>query len=384
VLTDGALTSVNVIGSWSATTGLSEAARRVASALIRAKVNVALEDFDYGAPRSAHRLPTEFRDLLQGRLYGIDLIFLNVNEMLAMPTGYLDEGNHYTIGFWYWELPNVPPVFQSQFSRVDEIWVASNFVRDAFIQYTDKPIFVFPAIVEVDELLDLEKDDLGLDDERFTFLFNFDANSTFARKNPWGVIEAFRKAFTHAERTRDVQLVIKSINLDLHSEGRDRLRQEVDSVNGLLLDIDMSRYQMMNLLNCCDSYVSLHRAEGFGLGMAEAMYLGRPVIATGYSGNTDFTKLSNSCQVGYSLREITVEELRFNRNAEHTYCPGLLWADPDVGQAARWMRILYENSTLRTRIGEAGSRYVRSELRSETVGQKMSERLQSIVFSESL
>jgi glycosyltransferase involved in cell wall biosynthesis len=155
-------------------------------------------------------------------------------------------------------------------------------------------------------------------------------------------------------------------------------------VNGLLLDIDMSRYQMMNLLNCCDSYVSLHRAEGFGLGMAEAMYLGRPVIATGYSGNTDFTKLSNSCQVGYSLREITVEELRFNRNAEHTYCPGLLWADPDVGQAARWMRILYENSTLRTRIGEAGSRYVRSELRSETVGQKMSERLQSIVFSESL
>jgi glycosyltransferase involved in cell wall biosynthesis len=375
--------NLNAIGSWEATTGLAEAARRVTSSLIHVGVNVALENYDSGAPKSKGRRPADFLGLPLGRIYDLDLIFINLNEMLTMPDPYLDAHPSYKIGCWYWELLNVPPVFQEQFSRVDEIWVASNFVRDTFIQYTDRPVIVFPAIVEVDDKRTLTKSDFGISENRCTYLFHFDANSTFARKNPWAVIDAFRSAFSEEERHTSVQLVIKSINLDAHPEGKALLESEIDSVNGILLEAELRKDQMMDLIGCCDIYVSLHRAEGFGLGMAEAMSLGLPVIATAYSGNMDFTKLSNSCQVGYALRGITIQELEFNEGTEGTYVPGLLWAEPDVEQAARWMRILFESPELRARLGAAGRTFVHSELSPKSVGQKMRDRLEIIIRAHS-
>lgn len=337
---------------------------------------VAIEDSDCGAPTSADRLPSAFLQLPVGRPHKIDLLFFNVNEINLLSDAYLARGNHYKIGSWYWELPDFPKEIRKQISRVDEIWVASNFVRDAFMQVTEVPVHVFPAIVEPKEDSLFTRAHFGIDAERCIFFYSFDAHSTFARKNPWGVIDAYREAFTRAERRSEVQLVIKTINLQNHPEGQNRLEEETASIGGLVINEELTEQQMASLVGCCDVYVSLHRSEGFGLGMAEAMYFGRPVIATGYSGNMEFTTHANSCLIGYSLRPIELGELRFNALSEYVYRPGSLWADPDVGQAAKWMRLLYEDPQLRAKIGDEGKKFVRSELSALAVGTRMRERLE--------
>ena len=144
------------------------------------------------------------------------------------------------------------------------------------------------------------------------FLFSFDANSFFVRKNPWGAVRAFHEGFSPTERRGPARLVIKTVNLDRHPREPGRLAAAVAQVNGILIEDDLPRDDMHALISLCDVYVSLHRSEGFGLGMAEAMYLGRPVIATAYSGNMDFTTETNSCLVGYRLRAIDIAENEYD------------------------------------------------------------------------
>jgi glycosyltransferase involved in cell wall biosynthesis len=374
----GDAVGANGIASWWATSGLTEAARRGMLALLAAGASLAIEDVDISAPQDPNRLPAALRALRKGRPFPIDLCFVNVNELQLLSDDYLSEGEHYRIGSWYWELPQIPDAVQHQLKRVNEIWVASTFVKDAFAQYTSAHIEVMPCVVEplADPVVRLS--DYSVPTGRCVFFFNFDANSTFARKNPWGVIEAFRRAFTKAERRDEVHLVVKTINLDRFEEGKIELEHAVETVGGTLINRDVSAGAMAAIVAQSDIYVSLHRAEGFGLGLAEAMYFGRPVIATAYSGNLDFTTAANSCQVGYKIRPITEHELRFNPNAEDLYQPGLLWADPDLDQAVRWMRLLFADPALRERVGSAGQETVRSRLSTEKVGAAMTTRLREV------
>jgi len=122
--------------------------------------------------------------------------------------------------------------------------------------------------------------------------------------------------------------------------------------------------------------VSLHRSEGFGLGIAEAMFLGKPVVATSYSGNTDFMSGDNSCPVGYRMRPITMADHRLFPSAAHVYQPGLPWAEPDVDQAARWMRTLADQPGLRARLGLRAAQTMRERYSSARVGELMVERLE--------
>ena len=135
---------------------------------------------------------------------------------------------------------------------------------------------------------------------------------------------------------------------------------------------------MSSLIACCDVYVSLHRSEGFGLGIAEAMLAGRPAVATAYSGNLDFMTYQNSCLVGYRLTDVTTAEIHFNPGMEIVYEPDQLWADADVAQAARWMRTLYENPGLRERLGAAGSATIRTRYNSAVAGAAAAARLKKI------
>ncbi len=130
------------------------------------------------------------------------------------------------------------------------------------------------------------------------------------------------------------------------------LEPAVAAVNGVLIAEDLEHEELVDLFACADVYVSLHRSEGFGFGIAEAMALGKPVIATAYSGNLDFATSANSCQVSYRLREITSDDHVFNEGISEVYERGAVWADPDVDQAARWMRLLAADPALRSRIGE--------------------------------
>jgi glycosyltransferase involved in cell wall biosynthesis len=152
----------------------------------------------------------------------------------------------------------------------------------------------------------------------------------------------------------------------------------MNRVNGILIDEELPRAGMNALLGSIDVYASLHRAEGFGLGIAEAMFLGKPVIATAYSGNTDFTTRANSCLVGHNLRPIDESDHRLTPHGREVYEPGLVWAEPSISQAARWMRYLYDHPEERTRIGRAGAVTVRNQFNRETVGNVIANRLAQI------
>ncbi len=222
--------------------------------------------------------------------------------------------------------------------------------------YTSKPIHVMPCAVSLPSTTSVTRRELGLPQDACIFLFHFDCSSTFARKNPWGVIRAFRKAFTPEERSERVLLVMKTRNLArITAVGAERLSRELHEVGGMSIDLELSPESMASLIACSDVYVSLHRSEGFGLGIADAMLLGLPAIATAYSGNLDFMNNYNSCLVGYALRCVDTTEVAYNPGMESVYESSQQWAEPNVDQAARWMRWLYDNPDQRAKIGAAGA-----------------------------
>lgn len=373
---------VNVIADWLATTGLAEAARRSATALFDSRYPISAVNRPVkGVPRNDNRAPRWLWRRSQSHDNRIDIWYLNVNEFGWVSESELrpPDRNPYVVASWHWELPELATAYRSDVDRVDEIWVGSRFTADAFRGLTRRPVTVMPMVVEPAAATDLSRGDLGLPDEACLFLFSFDANSCMARKNPWAVVSAYRKAFGPAERNGPVRLVVKSINLHRLPEARARLAKEVASAGGLLIDEDLAQEEVHSLIAHSDVYVSLHRSEGFGLGMAEAMYLGRPVIATAYSGNMDFTTQSNSCLVGYRIRAIDQSDHGFNEGIlTETYEMGQLWAEPDVDQAARWMRVLYENPLERARLGARGAETIRALYSSAAATRAMEDRLASI------
>lgn len=374
-----AIPGINVFGDWAATTGLAQAARRLTVALHDAGFDLSLGKVHSGAPRDDRRVPDVLRRLRDDRPHVIDVWMLNVNEFpvisddLLRPTG----RDTYSIGVWYWELPTFPERLIAQMSRVDEIWVATSFVQASFRSATDRPVHVVPAIVPELKGTGRRRQDIGLTDDEVVFLFSFDVNSMVARKNPGAVIEAFGRAFPPSVGHRS-RLVIKVLNLARQPEFAQWLRAAVTAVNGVLIEEDLSDAELADLFLCADAYVSLHRSEGFGFGIAEAMSVGKPVIATAYSGNLDFATAANSLQVGYRLCEITSADHTYNEDASETYPTGAVWADPDVGQAARWMKLLAADPGLRKRLGEAGRATIRERYSARPVVGVVTDRLSEI------
>ncbi len=369
---------VNAVASWAGATGLAEAGRRSALALLEAGVAVATTDVNLWAKVDQDRIPTEIAALPQGHPYDISVSFLNVNEFHVVEDWQLRGlDTPYLIAMWYWELPALPEEMIKEIARVDEIWVASAFVRDVFLRYTAKPIHVMPSVVEPVADPTITRESLGLPGEDVVvFLVTFDANSTIARKNPYGAIKAFEEAFGTGRR--DVQLVVKVINLADYPVVRRDLRRHVERLGGLLIESDMAAGEIAALIKHSDVYVSMHRSEGFGLGLAEAMYFGRPVIATGNSGNMDFMTALNSCLVGYRSMVVHRNELMDNPTAMVLYQPGNLWVDPDVHDAARLMRWLVERPEERERIGGRASADIRARFSSAAAGAAMRARLEVV------
>jgi glycosyltransferase involved in cell wall biosynthesis len=212
--------------------------------------------------------------------------------------------------------------------------------------------------------------DLGFDEDDFLFLFTFDMRSFIERKNPHALIEAYRRAFGPAfSRTK---LIIKATNPDVFPKASARLRADLASVSGVLIDRYMDRGELSGLFAACDAYISLHRSEGFGLTIAEAMALGKPVIATAYSGNMDFMTPSNSYLVGYRVAEIDGDYGPYRRGDE--------WAEPDLDYAAEFMRHVVDDRAGAARTGARAAEDMRRFYSSEAVAQRMIARLDQIAL----
>lgn len=376
LLTHGA--GVNLVGDLTATTGLAQAGRRLAVGLRRRGVPLTVTTVRSGAPQIEELFPAELRNVPGGTTHPVDLITLNVNEISALATGDLGlvhTGRH-TVGAWYWEFETLSPDLVEQVGRVDEIWAPTTFVQRAFGRYTAKPIHIVPTIVPVFEASEergLLRRRWGIADEDVMFLFTFDFNSSVVRKNPLGMVDAYRRAF--GSKPSGTQLVMKAINLANSPAFESDLRAAVQGVNGVLIDERLSQEDLGDLFHASDVYVSLHRSEGFGLGLAEAMAIGKAVVGTAYSGNVDFMNGANSCLVGYRLRPITPEDHRYSEAVGTVYRPGFLCAEPDVDQAARWMQVLAADAGLRGRMGAAASATITTRFSEAAVVNAAMERL---------
>lgn len=361
---------VNLIGYAQAEMGLGEALRNTALAMEYARIPFLVRKLDVPLLNRQENLSMQ-RFMADDCRYGINCIGINPDLAYRLPQWlpYDQWACRYNVGYWFWELANFPDAWRYACRLVDEVWVNTEFVANAVRQVHDR-VYKIPFAVEFDtKQIKYDRRFFGLPESGFLFLFSYDFNSSAVRKNPDAVIAAFRQAFPDVES--DVCLVVKSINGEQNAEALECLKCSLqDDPRIIWVDGYLSTHEMRGLLNVADAYVSLHRSEGLGLGMAESMYLGKAVIATDYSGNTEFMNSDNACLVPYSLVPVGV--------GEYPHHQGQVWAAPDINAAARWMQRLVLEAGLATAIGQRAAVYMRQWHSREAMSQAIRDRMAKI------
>jgi SAM-dependent methyltransferase/glycosyltransferase involved in cell wall biosynthesis len=357
---------VNVVGYFETDLGMGEAARQIVCALDMA-----------GLPAVPLLAPTVPPDLdrdsfghyeLGSAHYPINLICTNPEDLpeLARLAGESFFDGRYSIGLWSWDVSSPPADgWDEQFALLDEIWAPSHHVARAVSAVSPVPVVRIPLPISMPRPAALPRVALELPQDRFVFLFSFDYRGGFERKNPLAVVEAFRTAF---DSDSGAALLIKSINAHSDPANRARLREAVgDRPDVRLIEHHLSSAAKGALLAASDCYVSLHRAEGFGLTIAEAMCLGKPVIATGYSGNLDFMTPWNSYPVDWEPVPIGPDASPYPSSGE--------WAQPKADHAAALMRQVFERRSEALEHGRRAAADIARGHAPHVVGPQMMGRL---------
>jgi glycosyltransferase involved in cell wall biosynthesis len=306
----------------------------------------------------------------QQPVYRATIYYVNADRMPEVHASHqqLFASSSYNIGCWHWEMPELPDAWIASAAPLDEIWAPSAFIQSAVSRKVSIPVVHMPHGIEVASIEPCSPEELGVPRGRFTFLCMFDFGSVMHRKNPLGAVEAFRRAFPNES---NAALLIKASHAASHRDEYAELEEQLRGMpNVYLTDRMLSRARVNGLLAACDGLVSLHRSEGFGLILAESMYLGKPVVATGWSGNMDFMNGANSCPVDYEL--VTLDRTYGDYQAAQQ------WAEPDVDHAAHLMRRLVEDSTYRAQIGERARDTMRSRFSPEAAGLRYHRRLATL------
>jgi glycosyltransferase involved in cell wall biosynthesis/SAM-dependent methyltransferase len=339
---------VNVIGFFKAEFGQGEAARRLVAALERARIPLATVTYD----RIPHRQDHPFEERAGEPAYPTNIICLNAEHLLYFTQG---DGRdllrgRYSVALWFWETNRFPRELRPAIDFVDEVWVASPFVAEAIAAETSKPVLTFPLPVVIPDPTGLSRADLGLPEDAFVFAYVFDFFSTIQRKNPIGLIEAYTRAFPEPD---GALLYLKSINGDGAQDDLARVQEAAGNRPDIRIEDGYVPGERLTALSAlCDCYVSLHRSEGFGLTIAEAMAFGKPAIATAYSGNLAFMDDAWSYLVPYRLTTLD--------KPVGPYPAGTVWADPDLDEAARLLREVYERPERARERGARGREAVTS------------------------
>ena len=322
---------VNLAGFLDDALGIGEVARRIGASLAEAGIPHAAVAYARDRGRGGGTAKPEAR-------YDVNLVCINPDSLASFANDASDDffTGRYTIGVWFWETAVLPPSFGWAFEMVDEVWCASDFVVDAVAARAHEraPVWKFPlAIVAPTVDLALDRARLGLPTDRFVFVVSFDHLSVLERKNPIGAIEAFRRAFAVAD---GAALVVKSINGHLRPDDHARVRHAARGRDDIIvIDRHLAATANASLIATADCVVSLHRSEGFGFNLADAIALGRPVIATAYGGNLEFMADLDEWLVPYELVDVG--------EGQHPYPSDAQWADPDLDTAAALMRSVFDN-----------------------------------------
>ncbi len=279
----------------------------------------------------------------------------------------------FNIGYFAWELPEFPDAWMPSLDYFDEIWCPSDFVRESIAIKAPFPVLTMPHAIGCERPTGSKQSlraRFGLPADRFLFLCLFDLNSYTARKNPRAAIEAFRAS---GLASKGASLVIKVQNADLNPTDFAALGESIRDIPGTkLLSGTFSRTDVYALEAACDCFVSLHRAEGFGLAVAESMYLGKPVIATNWSATSEFLNRDNGFPVRFTL--VTLAE------NSGPYTKGSTWAEPDVAHAAEQMVKVVSDLTESGRIGAEAQRTIEARFSPAVIGARYRRRLEAIAW----
>ena len=352
---------VNLFGFLSTASGLGQVARSCRSALAQSSCRVREQEVQSWSMPLCGRstAPRENR-------YRVNLLIQNADMMPLFVRAYGEEvlRGAYNIGFWFWELPSARSDSFHHYDYVDEIWVGSEFCRRSFACLTQLPVVRMPLVVEsLEKRAVYGREYFGLPARVFLFGYIYDVNSYIERKNPVALIEAFRREFGDSE---DAMLVLKQANgksarVDEAAAGAPNVR---------VIDADFDDREIASFHQVLDCFVSPHRSEGFGFNLAESMSLGKPVIATAYSGNVDYMDERNSYPLDYRLVPI--------RETAGPYARGAVWADPDVDHLRSLLRRVYDNAEERVRRGSEAAACIREQFSSAEAARRMEERLRAV------
>jgi glycosyltransferase involved in cell wall biosynthesis len=257
----------------------------------------------------------------------------------------LFEGR-YNIGWWPWELPVWPEQWMSAFDLIDEVWAATTYTQKMYRHATDKPVTLMPLPVSVERAVPVKRKSLGLVKKQFLFLYIFDFNSYLARKNPTAVVKAFLAAFP--KNDQKVGLVIKTMNSNSKNPKWKKFQTLCQKDSRIvLLEKTLDREKVLGLIDTCDAYITLHRAEGFGRTPAEAMLFGKPVVATDFSGNVDFVNNKTGFPVKWDKKSVKVGQYPFITKKSNAY-----WAEPCISHAAKQMQAALKSAPDKKRESE--------------------------------
>jgi hypothetical protein len=354
---------VNLYGYAHGELGIGEDIRQVAVALQSQGIPVCILNFQPGsnisqADRSADSL------IVTEPQYGINIFCMTGIETTryVCEKGLSALEGRYNIGLWPWELPDWPESCRHAYACVDEIWGISYYTARAHRHAAPRPVMPMSLPVELGVVGEQTRSDFGLPENPFLFYFAFDINSNAARKNPEGLIEAFQKAFP-TENQDQVGLVLKISHPETSCKLWAKIRKIAKRDKRIrVVEKTMRRPELLALFKACDCLVSLHRAEGFGRCIAEALLLDKQVIATGFSGNLDFCHEPRVALVRHTMRSVEAKDYMWGE--------GQQWAEPDLDHAAELMRSIWKAPR------EVGAGNY--DFSHETIGQRYKARLEEI------
>lgn len=360
---------LNIIGFFRADLGVGESVRCMARAADAARLETALINL------KLHCINPQTDDTFTTRLQEDNPHRVNVFHLDAPVSRDIDHHhgadfrrNRCNIAYWAWELPEFPDAWVHHTNFFDEIWTPSRFTTEAIAEKVHLPVLTMPHAIAFTRPQGDFRRKYGLPADKFLFLFLYDLNSYSERKNPAAVLDAFRHS---GLVDRGAALVIKVHNVPRNPADFELLRQAAAALPGTtLITQTLTRAEIYELESACDCFVSLHRSEGFGLALAECMYLGKPVIATDWSGSTDFVNANNACPVRCEL-------VTLDRN-HGPYTKGQTWAAPDIQHAAWWMQQLHGDRDLVRKIGAAARHSIELNLSPAVIGARYRRRLETI------